>query len=198
MKQAANWLGLRELVVKRHSMLRRQHVDGELIALGQDQAGIGSRPAANTIRTETGCNLRACQSKTTKQYHLLAGQVRGNGPRFARRRRCCAVLQIQGMDEMDRVSTLRISLVRDLESGPAISRKPSRNAGASCRSRQVLHAASVKIGPNFIQNRAEPSVFIEIFIDLPVPRRTISLTQKRDQFRELFRRKLINRSFDFG
>ncbi len=74
MKQAANWLGLRELVVKRHSMLRRQHVDGELIALGQDQAGIGSRSAANTIRTETGCNLRACQSKTTKQYHLLAGQ----------------------------------------------------------------------------------------------------------------------------
>ncbi len=52
MKQAANWLGLRELVVKRHSMLRRQRVDGELIALGQDQAGIRSRPAANTIRTE--------------------------------------------------------------------------------------------------------------------------------------------------
>ena len=47
---------------------------GELIALGQDQAGIGSRPAANTIRTETGCSLRASQSKTTKQYHLLAGQ----------------------------------------------------------------------------------------------------------------------------
>jgi len=56
----------------------------------------------------------------------------------------------------------------------------------------------VKIGPNFIQNRAEPSVFIKIVIDLPVPRRTISLAQKRDQFRELFRRKLINRSFDFG
>jgi hypothetical protein len=84
------------------------------------------------------------------------------------------------------------------ESGPAISRNPSRNAGASCRSRQVLHAASVKIGPNFIQNRAEPSVFIEIFIDLPVPRRTISLAQKGDQFRELFRRKLIYCSFDFG
>ena len=75
---------------------------------------------------------------------------------------------------------------------------PSRNAGASCQSRQFFHAASVKIVPNFIQNRAEPSVFIEILIDLPVPCRTIALAQKRDQFREFFRRKLINRSFDFG
>jgi len=56
----------------------------------------------------------------------------------------------------------------------------------------------VKIGPNFIQNGAEPSVFIEIFIDLPIPNRAISLAQERDQFRELFRRKLINGSFDFG
>ncbi len=99
---------------------------------------------------------------------------------------------------MDRVSTLHTSLVRDLESAPAISRKPSRNAGASCQSRQFFHAASVKIVPNFIQNRAEPSVFIEILIDLPVPCRTIAIAQKRDQFREFFRRKLINRSFDFG
>jgi len=65
-------------------------------------------------------------------------------------------------------------------------------------SRQFFHAASVKIGPNFIQNGAEPSVFIEIFIDLPIPNRAISLAQERDQFRELFRRKLINGTFDFG
>jgi hypothetical protein len=30
MEQAGNPLGLRELVVNRHSVLRRQHVDGDL------------------------------------------------------------------------------------------------------------------------------------------------------------------------
>ncbi len=51
----------------------------------------------------------------------------------------------------------------------------ARNADAFCRSRHVVDAASVKITPDFIKDRMQPSSFCEIFIDLPVPCFAIAL-----------------------
>ncbi len=59
----------------------------------------------------------------------------------------------------------------------------ARSGDAFCRSRHFFHAASVKISPNFFEDGTQPPAFVEIFINLPVPRRAISLPNERDQLR---------------
>jgi hypothetical protein len=56
----------------------------------------------------------------------------------------------------------------------------------------------VKIGPDFIQNRAEPAALSVIFVNLAIPRCIISLAEKGDQLGEFLGRKPINRLLDFS
>jgi len=76
MKQSANWLGLRELVIQRHSMLRWQYVHRNLPFLQKIQ-GLGRDMKALGHSTREHDNFRPVFQQFLHVGDLNTGTVRG-------------------------------------------------------------------------------------------------------------------------
>src|SRR6266699_1636948 len=159
---------------------------------------IGRSLRCPTVRNETDCNLRAFRSRTKARHRLRVVRVHGSCFRFAQHKRHCVVLRNGATDRTDHVSTVRTSLALTLELTSAASRMLTKSADVSCRSRQRFCATSAKVCADFFYNGTQPTALVEIFINLAVPRSSITLPNELSEFGQFLRRKLINCAFDFG
>jgi len=87
---------------------------------------------------------------------------------------------------------------RASERAPAALESISRNADASYRSRQVLKFSGVNVLAYLFQHWPQPPVLSKIGIDLPIPRRIVSLADERHEFRQLARRQRIHSILNFS